>query len=102
MTDEAHRTQYGSFALNLRNALPNASFFAFIGTPLNKKDRNTYKDFSPPGEIYLDRYTMQMSTGDGATKPVKYESRMANLQIVGTSLDKLLKDLFPDKSPDER
>ena len=101
MTDEAHRTQYGSFALNLRNALPNASFFAFTGTPLNKRDRNTYRHFSPPGEKYLDRYDMHQSKDDQATVVVKYESRMANLQIVGTSIDKLLKELFPEKSKKE-
>jgi len=98
MTDEAHRTQYGSFALNLRKALPNACFFAFTGTPLNKRDRNTYRHFSPPGERYLDRYDMHQSMRDGATVPIKYQSRMANLQVVGTSIDKLLKELFPEKS----
>ena len=101
MTDEAHRTQYGNFALNLRKALPNASFFAFTGTPLDKRDRNTYRHFSPPGERYLDRYDMHQSIEDHATMPVKYESRLANLQIVGTSIDKLLEELFPEKSQKE-
>ena len=101
MTDEAHRTQYGNFALNLRKALPKASFFAFTGTPLNKRDRNTYRHFSPPGEKYLDRYDMSQSLQDEATKSIKYESRMANLQIVGASIDKLLKELFPEKSKKE-
>ena len=41
LTDEAHRTQYGFFALNMRRSLPNASLFAFTGTPLDKRDRNT-------------------------------------------------------------
>jgi len=101
MTDEAHRTQYGNFALNLRKALPNASFLAFTGTPLDKRDRNTYRHFSPPGEKYLDRYDMHQSVEDRATVPVKYESRLANLQIVGTSIDKLLEELFPQKSQKE-
>ncbi|MGB8953082.1 MAG: type I restriction endonuclease subunit R [Candidatus Aminicenantales bacterium] len=101
MTDEAHRTQYGNFALNLRNALPNAAIFAFTGTPLNKRDRNTYRHFSMPGEKYLDRYTMKQSLEDGATVPIKFESRMANLQIVGASIDKLIKALFPEKSRKE-
>ncbi|MBA7510085.1 hypothetical protein ES705_02060 [subsurface metagenome] len=101
MTDEAHRTQYGSYALNLRKALPNACFFAFTGTPLNKRDRNTYRHFSPPGEKYLDRYDMHQSKEDRATVPIKYQSRLANLQVVGTSIDKLLKELFPEKSPKE-
>jgi type I restriction enzyme R subunit len=101
MTDEAHRTQYGSFGLNLRKALPNACFFAFTGTPLNKKDRNTYRHFSPPGEKYLDRYDMHQSMEDEATKAIKYESRIANLQVVGKSIDVLLRELFPEKSDKE-
>lgn len=101
MTDEAHRTQYGNFALNLRNALPNAAIFAFTGTPLNKRDRNTYRHFSPPAERYLDQYDMKQSLEDKATVPVKFESRMANLQIVGASIDKLIKTLFPEISRKE-
>ncbi len=101
LTDEAHRTQYGNFALNLRKALPNACFFAFTGTPLDKWDRNTYRHFSPPGERYLDRYDMQQSLEDEATKPVKYESRLANLQVVGTSIDTLIRELFPEKTEQE-
>jgi type I restriction enzyme R subunit len=101
MTDEAHRTQYGNFALNLRKALPNAALFAFAGTPLDKRSRSTYRQFSPPGERYLDRYDMSQSVADGATVPVRYESRLPKLQIVGNSLDKLLKNLFPDLPPGE-
>ena len=101
LTDEAHRSQYGNFALNLRKALPNASFFAFTGTPLDKRDRNTYRHFSPVGERYLDRYDMQQSLEDGATVRVKYESRLANLQVVGASIDALIRGLFPEKTETE-
>jgi type I restriction enzyme R subunit len=101
LTDEAHRTQYGNFALNLRKALPNACFFAFTGTPLDKRDRNTYRHFSSPGERYLDRYDMQQSLEDHATVPVKYESRLTNLQVVGTSIDTLIRELFPEKTDQE-
>lgn len=101
LTDEAHRTQYGFYALNLRKAFPNAGFFAFTGTPLNKKDRNTYRHFSPPGKKYLSRYDMRQSLEDEATVPVKYESRLANLQIVGASIDRLIRELFPEKSEKE-
>ena len=90
MTDEAHRSQYGSYALNMRNALPNASFFAFTGTPLDKRDRNTYRHFSPIGEKYLDAYTIKNAEDDGEIVPVKYSSRMAQLQVVGKTLDQLL------------
>lgn len=101
LTDEAHRTQYGFYALNLRKAFPHAAFFAFTGTPLDKRDRNTYRHFSPPGKKYLDRYDMRQSLEDEATVPIKYESRLANLQIVGASIDRLIKELFPDKSNKE-
>lgn len=101
LTDEAHRTQYGNLAFNLRKALPNASFFAFTGTPLDKRDRNTYRLFSPPGEIYLDRYSIAESEADKATVPIKYISRLASLHIVGSSLDSLLNNLFPEKSKKE-
>jgi type I restriction enzyme R subunit len=101
MTDEAHRTQYGNFALNLRRGLPNASIFAFTGTPLNKRDRNTYRHFSPAGERYLDRYDMRQSLEDKATVPIKFESRLPELQIVGASIDSLIRTLFPEKSRKE-
>lgn len=77
LTDEAHRTQYGFFALNMRRALPNASLFAFTGTPLDKRDRNTYRHFSPPGERYLDYYTIRNAEDDRQIVPVRYESRLA-------------------------
>jgi len=102
LTDEAHRTQYGFFALNMRRALPNASLFAFTGTPLDKRDRNTYRHFSPPGERYLDYYTIRNAENDRQIVPVKYESRLARLQVVGKSLDQLFDDLFHDKTEEER
>lgn len=101
LTDEAHRTQYGNFALNLRKALPNAAFFAFTGTPLDKRDRNTYRHFSPPGERYLDKYDIHQSQEDKATVPIKYMSRLASLHVVGASLDSLLAALFPERNRKE-
>ncbi|MCX5845806.1 MAG: HsdR family type I site-specific deoxyribonuclease [Deltaproteobacteria bacterium] len=102
LTDEAHRTQYGFYALNLRRALPNASFFAFTGTPLSKRDRNTYRHFSPPGERYLDAYTIHNAEEDQEIVPVRYASRLARLQVVGKSLDQLFEDLFQDKTEEEK
>ena len=102
LTDEAHRTQYGFYALNMRKALPNASFFAFTGTPLDKRDRNTYRHFSPSGERYLDSYTIRNAEDDGQIVQVKYESRLARLQVVGNSLDQLFDDLFHDRTEEER
>ncbi len=101
LTDEAHRTQYGSFSIYLGKALPHASIFAFTGTPLDKRGRNTYRVFSPHGERYLDRYTIFQSEQDRTTVPIKYMSRMAELRIIGSSLDSLLSALFPGKTKKE-
>lgn len=101
LTDEAHRTQYGNLAFNLRKALPNAAFFAFTGTPLSKKDRNIYRLFSPAKENYLDRYSIKQSEDDNATMPIKYVSRMVELHIVGNSLDSMMKSIFPGKDKAE-
>lgn len=102
MTDEAHRSQYGFYALNMRNALPNASFFAFTGTPLDKRDRNTYRHFSPVGERYLDAYSIKNAEDDEEIVPVKYESRLVQLQVVGKTLDQLFEELFHDKTKEEK
>ena len=66
ITDEAHRTQYGILALNMRNALPNASFIGFTGTPLLKDDEITRQVF---GE-YVSTYDFQRAVEDGATVPL--------------------------------
>jgi type I restriction enzyme R subunit len=75
LIDEAHRTQYGDFQMELRAVLPNAKRFAFTGTPIPK----THQEFGniaaePNGkyENYLDRYSIKDAIDDGATKPVKY------------------------------
>ena len=76
MADEAHRSQYGfkyGGARWMRNALPNATFVGFTGTPLERDDRNTIHVF---GE-YADVYDIRQSVEDGATKPLYYESRIA-------------------------
>lgn len=80
MADEAHRSQYGLVkggARWMRNALPNATFAAFTGTPLERDDRNTRHVF---GE-YVDVYDMRQAVEDEATKPLYYESRIVKLTI---------------------
>lgn len=98
LTDEAHRTQYGSLAANMRKALPNATFLGFTGTPIDKKDRSTLQTFGP----YIDTYTIEQSVKDGATVPIFYESRLPELRIVGNSLDALFDRVFADRSKEER
>ena len=71
ITDEAHRTQYGTLSLNMRNALPNASFIGFTGTPLFKDDEITKKVFGD----YVSTYDFQRAVEDKATVPLYYDAR---------------------------
>jgi hypothetical protein len=57
LADEAHRTQYGGLAANLRKALPNACFLGFTGTPIDKKDRSTLQTFGG----YIDTYIIEQA-----------------------------------------
>lgn len=77
ISDEAHRTQGGSLALNMRKALPNASFMGFTGTPLFKDDELTRRIF---GE-YVSVYDFKRSIEDGATVPLYYENRGEKLRL---------------------
>lgn len=77
VSDEAHRTQYGRLALNMRNALPNAHYIGFTGTPLFKNDEITKRIF---GE-YVSTYDFQRAVDDGATVPLYYDSRGEKLGI---------------------
>ena len=98
LADEAHRTQYGGLAANMRQALPSAAFFGFTGTPIDKKDRSTLQTFGD----YIDKYTILQSVTDGATVPIVYESRLPDLRILGQSLDKLFDRVFANRSAEER
>jgi type I restriction enzyme R subunit len=98
LADEAHRTQYGGLAANMRKALPNACFLGFTGTPIDKKDRSTLQTFGP----YIDTYTIEQSVADGATVPILYESRLPELRIVGQTLDQIFDRVFADRSKEER
>ena len=80
MADEAHRSQYGFVeggARWMREALPNATFVGFTGTPLEHDDRNTIHVF---GE-YADVYDIRQAVEDGATQPLYYESRVIKLKV---------------------
>jgi type I restriction enzyme R subunit len=98
LTDEAHRTQYGGLAGNMRKALPNAAFFGFTGTPIDKNDRSTLSTFGP----YIDTYTIEQAVADGATVPIFYEGRLAELRVVGNTLDALFNRVFADRTEEER
>ena len=91
IADEAHRSQYGfkaridrktgeiayGFAKYLRDALPNASFIGFTGTPIEKDDVNTPQVFGD----YIDVYDISRAVADGATVPIHYESRLARIEL---------------------
>jgi len=80
IADEAHRSQYDfidGFARHMRDALPNASFIAFTGTPLELTDRNTRAVFGD----YISIYDIQRAVEDKATVPIYYESRLAKLDL---------------------
>ena len=80
IADEAHRSQYDfidGFARHLRDALPQASFVGFTGTPIEQQDANTRAVFGN----YISIYDIQRSVADGATVPIYYESRLAKLTL---------------------
>ncbi len=80
IADEAHRSQYDfidGFARHMRDALPNASFIGFTGTPIELTDKNTRAVFGD----YISVYDIQRAVQDGATVPIYYESRLAKLAL---------------------
>ena len=99
ISDEAHRTQAGKLARNMRLALPNAAFIGFTGTPLFKHDNLTRRIFGS----YVSRYDFKRSEEDGATVKLVYENRGEKLGIARLDLndriaDAIAKaDLDPDK-----
>ncbi|SEK93583.1 type I restriction enzyme, R subunit [Methanobrevibacter gottschalkii] len=99
ISDEAHRSQYGleekvnpktgeikiGAARRIRNALPNATYIGFTGTPISRSDKNTREIFGN----YIDIYDMTQSVEDGATVPISYESRIAEIGLDESILQKI-------------
>ena len=98
LTDEAHVTQYGKLAGNLRAALPHATFFAFTGTPIAKPRRNTVAEFGP----VIDRYDHVQSVRDGVTVPIRYAGRLPELHLAGVDIDAIFARVFRDLPENER
>ena len=86
ISDEAHRTQAGWLARNMRLALPNAAFIGFTGTPLFKQDEITKRIFGD----YVSRYDFKRSEEDGATVKLVYENRGEKLGVARTDLNDLI------------
>jgi len=90
MTDEAHRSQYDTLALNMRNALPKAAFIGFTGTPLMAGEEKTKEVFGD----YVSIYNFQQSIEDGATVPLFYENRIPELQLANENFNEDLEQLI--------
>ncbi|WP_280569791.1 type I restriction endonuclease subunit R [Chromohalobacter sp. 296-RDG] len=97
ITDEAHRSQYDTLAMNMRTALPHAAFLGFTGTPLMAGEEKTKDVF---GE-YISVYDFGQSIADGATVPLYYENRIPELQLINENLNEDLTRLLEDAELDE-
>ena len=102
--DEGHRTQYGLLAAQMKSILKNAFFFALTGTPISKKGRDTYLEFSyPPDEVYLDRYFITDSIRDGFTVKIAYQPRLEEkVRLKKDLLEAFLETEFEELPEDVR
>jgi len=97
MTDEAHRSQYDLFALNMRSALPNASFIGFTATPLIVGEEKTREVFGD----YVSIYNFRQSVDDGATVPLFHENRIPELQLRDQDLNVKFQQILEDAELDQ-
>ena len=97
ITDEAHRSQYDTLALNMRRALPNAAFMGFTGTPLIAGEELTRQQFGD----YVSIYNFRDAIEDGATVPLYYENRIPELQLVNENFADELDELLEAAELDE-
>jgi type I restriction enzyme R subunit len=97
IADEAHRSQYDSFAGNMRTALPKAGFIGFTGTPLLVGEEATRREFGD----YISIYNFRQSIEDGATVPLFYENRIPQLELTNTELNEEIADAIESADLDE-
>ncbi|NKY31305.1 type I restriction endonuclease subunit R [Nocardia gamkensis] len=104
MVDEAHRSQEGDYGQKMREALPNAFLFGLTGTPINKRDRNTFMWFGSPEDEggYLSRYSFHDSIRDGATLPLHFEPRLSEIHIDQEDIDAAFEELVADRGLSEQ
>lgn len=95
MVDEAHRTQEGSLGEKMRTALPNAFFFGLTGTPINKRDRNTFHAFGAVEDKsgYMSKYSFADSIRDGATLPLNFEPVPVELHVNQEAINEEFEEL---------
>jgi type I restriction enzyme, R subunit len=97
IADEAHRSQYDSYAANMRTALPNAGFIGFTGTPLLAGEEATRREFGD----YISIYNFRQSIADGATVPLFYENRIPKLELTNSELNEEIADAIESADLDE-
>jgi len=97
LSDEAHRSQYDTLAVNMRASLPKAMFLAFTGTPLISGEERTKDVFGD----YVSIYDFQQSVEDGATVPLFYENRTPELELINPDLNSEIYKLIEDAELDD-
>ena len=104
MVDEAHRTQEGDLGRKMRDALPNAFLFGLTGTPINKRDRNTFWAFGADEDEqgYMSRYSFQDSIRDKATLPLHFEAVDVKLHINKDAIDEAYSHMTDELSELDR
>ncbi len=104
MVDEAHRTQEGDLGRKMREALPNAFLFGLTGTPINKRDRNTFWAFGADEDEqgYMSRYSFQESIRDKATLPLHFEAVDVKLHINREAIDEAYAQMTDELNDDDR
>ncbi|HEX2949866.1 MAG TPA: HsdR family type I site-specific deoxyribonuclease [Armatimonadota bacterium] len=104
MVDEAHRTQEGDLGRKMRDALPNAFLFGLTGTPINKRDRNTFWAFGADEDEqgYMSRYSFQDSIRDKATLPLHFEAVDVKLRIDKDAIDEAFQEITDDLCEQDR
>jgi type I restriction enzyme R subunit len=104
MVDEAHRTQEKDLGMKMRQALPNAFFFGLTGTPINKRDHNTFAAFGDKQDEggYMSKYTFQNSVDDGATLELKFKTVPVEMHLDKERLQEAFDEMTDQISEDEK
>ena len=104
MVDEAHRTQERDLGTKMRTALPNAFFFGLTGTPINRRDHNTFATFGAEEdeERYLSKYTFQNSVADGATLELDFKTVPVEMHLDEKALQEEFDELTDQISEEEK
>jgi type I restriction enzyme R subunit len=104
LVDEAHRTQEGDLGVAMREALPNAFLFGLTGTPINRRDRNTFWAFGAEEDDkgYMSLYSFGNSVRDRATLPLHFEPRMIELRVDQGAINEAYKELSGKLSDEDQ